>query len=138
MIYQYHPTRGGDVAKAFLSDFEGYVQTDGYSGYDFLDHEEKIRHIGCMAHARRKFMDVIKAQGKNKKNGSAQKALNLIRKLYRIEKQALEKGLSPDKLYQVRQKESEPILNQFKKLVGTERHFAHLPRACSVKQLPIR
>jgi transposase len=114
LIYQYHPTRGGDVAKAFLRDFEGYVQTDGYSGYDFLDHEEKIRHIGCMAHARRKFMDVVKAQGKNKKNGSAQKALNYIRKLYRIEKEAREKGLSPDERYQVRQKESKPILNQFK------------------------
>ena len=112
LIYQYHPTRGGDVAKAFLRDFEGYVQTDGYSGYDFLDHEEKIRHIGCMAHARRKFMDVVKAQGK--KNGSAQKALNYIRKLYRIEKEAREKGLSPDERYQVRQKESKPILNQFK------------------------
>ena len=67
-----------------------------------------------MAHARRKFMDVIKAQSKNKKNGSAQKALNFIRKLYRIEKEAREKGLSPDDLYQVRQKESKPILDQFK------------------------
>ncbi len=114
LIYQYHPTRGGDVAKAFLRDFEGYVQTDGYVGYDFLDHEEKVRHIGCMAHARRKFMDVIKAQGKDKKNGSAQKALNFIRKLYRIEKEAREEGLSPDELYQVRQKESKPILDQFK------------------------
>lgn len=40
LIYQYHPTRGGDVAKAFLCDFEGCVQTDGYSGYNFLDYDE--------------------------------------------------------------------------------------------------
>ena len=114
LIYQYHPTRGGAVAKAFLRDFEGFVQTDGYSGYEFLDHEEKIRHMGCWAHARRKFMDVIKAQGKKKKNGSADKALNYIRKLYRIEKEARKKGLSSDELYQVRQEESKPILNKFK------------------------
>ena len=114
LIYQYHATRGGDVAKEFLRDFEGCVQTDGYSGYDFLDHDEKIRHIGCWAHARRKFMDVIKAQGKKCKNGSADKALNYIRKLYRIEKEAREKGLSADELYQVRQQESKPILNEFK------------------------
>jgi len=37
LIYQYHPTRSSDVAKAFLRDFAGHVQTDGYIGYDFLD-----------------------------------------------------------------------------------------------------
>ncbi len=114
LIYEYHPTRGGDVAKAFLGDFEGCVQTDGYSGYNFLDHEEKIRHIGRWAHARRKFMDVIKAQGKNRKNCSADKALDYIRKLYRIEKEAREKGLSTDEIYLVRQQESKPILDKFK------------------------
>jgi len=36
-------------ANAFLRDFEGTVQTDGYSGYDFLDTRDKIRHIGCWA-----------------------------------------------------------------------------------------
>lgn len=114
LIYQYHPTRSGDVAKAFLRDFEGCVQTDAYSGYNFLDYDERIRHIGCWAHARRKFMDVIKAQGKNRKIGSADKALSYIRKLYRIEKEAREKGLSSDELYQIRQKDSKPILDEFK------------------------
>ena len=86
LIYQYHPTRAGDVARIFLRDFQGYVQTDGYNGYDFLDHDENIRHIGCWAHARRKFMDVIKAQGKNRKSGSGDKALSYIKKLYSLEK----------------------------------------------------
>jgi len=114
LIYQYHPTRGGDVAKAFLRDFEGCVQTDGYSGYDFLDHDENIRHIGCWAHARRKFMDVVKAQGKNSKSRSGGKALSYIRKLYHIEKQARENNISPEELYQIRQKDSRPILDDFK------------------------
>ena len=81
LIYQYHPTRGGAAAREFLCDFEGCVQTDGYSGYNFLDHDEKILHIGCWAHARRKFMDVIKAQGKNSKSRSGGKALSYIRKI---------------------------------------------------------
>ena len=58
-------------------------------------------------------MDVIKAQGKNKKNGSADKALGYIRKLYRIEKEAREKGMSAEEVYQVRQQKSKPILNKF-------------------------
>ena len=53
LVYQYHPSRAGSVAAAFLGDFQGYVQTDGYSGYDFLDRTKGIHHIGCLAHARR-------------------------------------------------------------------------------------
>lgn len=115
LLYQYHPTRAGDIASAFLRGYKGYVQTDGYSGYDFLDREQDIRHIGCWAHARRKFMDVIKAQGKNrKKKGSADVALKYIRDLYGIEKEAKKNELSAEEIYQVRQEQSKPILEQFK------------------------
>lgn len=76
LIYQHHPTRAGDVAKSFLGDYKGFVQTDGYSGYGFLDHRAGVRHAGCWAHARRKFMEVIRAQGKNRKSGSADQALS--------------------------------------------------------------
>jgi transposase len=114
LIYQYHPSRAGDVANAFLRGFEGTVQTDGYSGYDFLDRSEKIRHIGCWAHARRKFTDVTKAQGKKRKAGSADKALSFIRKLYRLEKKARENGYTPEQIYTMRQEEAKPILEDFK------------------------
>jgi transposase len=115
LIYQYHATRSGDVARAFLHDFQGYVQTDGYSGYNFLDHDANIRHIGCWAHARRKFMDVIKTQGKNRKSGSADKALSYIKKLYRLEKEARNKDLSREEIYQMRQDKAKPILDDLYK-----------------------
>jgi transposase len=115
LIYQYHPTRSGKVAAAFLRDFSGYVQTDGYSGYDFLDDDQAMVHVGCWAHVRRKFKDVIKAQGKNrKKNGSADVALNYIGKLYRIEQEAKKKNLTPEEIYKERQQESAPILEKFR------------------------
>jgi transposase len=85
LIFQYHPTGSGDVAREFLHGVAGYVQADGYSGYDFLDRETPIRHIGCWAHARRKFMNVIKAWGENQKIGSADVALKYIKELYRLE-----------------------------------------------------
>jgi transposase len=81
LIYQYDESRGSRVPRDFLVDYRGYVQTDGYKGYDFLDSRTEIRHIGCWAHARRKFMDVIKARGKKAKTGSADVAVNYIRKL---------------------------------------------------------
>lgn len=113
LLYQYHPTRSGDVARAFLGDFTGYVQTDGFNGYDFLDHAENIRHIGCWAHARRKFMDVVTAQGKKRKTGAADAALSFISKLYKLEKEARAKGLSPEEMYQMRQSGAKPILADF-------------------------
>ena len=98
-----------------MGDFKGYVQTDGYQGYDFLDLTEGVRHVGCWAHARRRFMDVIKAQGKNrKKTGSADVALSYIRRLYEIENDAVKRGLSPEKVYKIRQERAKPILEKFR------------------------
>ena len=115
-IYQYHPTRSGDVARTFLGDdYQGVVQTDGYSGYNFLDHRQGVLHIGCWAHSRRKFMDVVKAQGKNRKSGAADKALSYIKKLYKLEKEAKKKDLSFEQIYQMRQEEVKPTLDDFKK-----------------------
>ncbi len=67
-------------------------------------------------HARRKFKEVTKAAG-NKKNlsGNAGVALKYISKLYKIEKEAREQGLSFDQLYELRQSRAVPILDEFKK-----------------------
>ena len=111
LIYQYHPTRSGDVARTFLEEYTGFVQTDGYSGYDFLDHAAHIRHIGCWAHVRRKFLDVVNAQGKNRTTGSADMALSYIGKLYKLEKEAQAKNLSPAEVYRLRQSEARPVLD---------------------------
>lgn len=119
VIYHYSPSRSGDVASGFIGNYAGYVQTDGYVGYDFLDGQEGITHAGCWAHVRRKFVEVqrlgkeVKKQTKGK--GKCVHAIETIRKLYMIERKAQEKNLSPEELYQLRQDESKPILDEFKK-----------------------
>ena len=115
LLFQYHPTRSGDVARTFLRDFQGYVQTDGYVAYNFLDYEKDIRHIGCWAHARRGFMDVIKAQGKSRKIGAADEAMKYIKKLYSLERHARKSDFSIEEIYCMRQDEAKPILEDFKK-----------------------
>ena len=114
LLFQYHPTRSGDVVRTFLRGFQGYVQTDGYAGYNFLDDEKDIRHIGCWAHTRRGFMDVIKAQGKNRKTGAADEAMKYIKKLYSLEKHARKNDFSVEEIYHMRQTEAKPILDNFK------------------------
>lgn len=113
LVYQYHASRAGDVAASYLRGYKGYVQTDGYTGYDFLDRRDGIRHMACWAHVRRKFMDVTKASSKKKK-GQADKALSMIKKLYRIEKNARELELTPEEIYAQRQEKALPILESFR------------------------
>ncbi len=60
-------------------------------------------------------MDVIRAQGKNRKAGSADKAISYIKNLYKLEKEAREQKLSPEEIYQMRQEKAKPILDDFEK-----------------------
>ncbi len=60
LVFQYFPSPSGDVPFEFLDDYESYVQTDGYKGYDKLGKKPGILMLGCWAHARRKFVDVTK------------------------------------------------------------------------------
>ena len=115
LVYQYHPTRSGKIPLAFLKGYQGFVQTDGYNGYDALGRQPGVTLVGCWAHARRKFDKVIKARGNPCKTGAADEAMAYIGKLYAVEKEARQKGLSPDQIYELRQHRSKPILDEFKK-----------------------
>lgn len=101
-------------------DFKGYVQTDGYSGYNFFDDMEDVVHIGCWAHARRGFIDVVKSLGKNSKSGSANNALKYINKLHKLERKARKNKLSYNDIHRMRQKKAKPLLDEFKKWLSKE------------------
>jgi transposase len=111
--YRYSPSRSGAVARQLLKGYSGYVQTDGYRGYNFLDVLLGIIHVGCWSHTRRKFVEVVKLVGKKSREGLAVQALRLIAKLYKIEHEAREAELSVDELTAKRQKESKKIVDQF-------------------------
>lgn len=120
LVYQYAPTRSGRVAEDFIGDFQGYVQSDAFAGYDRFEQKPHIRLMGCWAHARRKFVEVVKTKKKirsNRKNpkGLAEEAVTFIEKLYRTEKLAREKKLPSDQILSLRRKESLPVLDRFKR-----------------------
>lgn len=112
VLYDYDPGRGARVPIRLLAGFSGYLQTDGYTGYNAVVSENQLVHVGCMAHARRKFSEALKAQGKNKKRGKAHRGLSLIRKLYRVEKQV--RKLTPQERYVHRQEQAQPILDELR------------------------
>jgi len=112
VLYDYDPGRGAGVPTRLLSGFTGYLQTDGYDGYNAVVVNNKLMHVGCMAHARRKFDEAVKAQGKKKKEGKAYRGLALIRKLYRVEKQA--RKLDPEDRHARRQQQASPVLDELR------------------------
>ena len=112
VLYDYDPGRSAEVPKRLLGDFKGYLQADGYDGYNAVVAANGLTRLGCMAHARRKFTDAIKAQGKNKQRGKAHRGLALIRKLYRIERQA--RKLKPQERYARRQQHARPVFDELR------------------------
>lgn len=111
VIYKYDANRSSNVATKFLENFSGYLQTDGFSGYNKLKDKDQILSVGCFAHARRKFFEITKI---SKKTGAAHMGLNFIDNLYKIEREIKKLDLNYKEIYNYRQKKSKPILDKFK------------------------
>ena len=125
VVYHYDPSREGEVAERLLEGFQGYLQTDGYSGYDSLGTQPGIVHVGCFAHARRKFHEAWKAQGggkKKAKRGKGSKAaqgFEWFRTLYRIERDL--RDLTPEERYRVRLERTKPVLDEMREWLEDSR-----------------
>jgi len=111
-VYLYNPTRSGTFIAEVLADYSGYVQTDGYVGYDQLERREGVTLLACMAHARRKFADVCKT---SKKKGFATEAMGMFKQLYAIEACAAEEGLNAAQRQVKRRREAVPVLNNLER-----------------------
>ena len=106
VLYDYQSGRAGKCAVDYLEGYTGYLQVDGYVGYE----KTAATLAGCWAHARRKFKEAEIAQPKGK-TGKANMALNHIQKLYRLEIQLKDKTAAQK--YQGRQEKAKPLLAQF-------------------------
>jgi transposase len=121
VLFDYSPSRCGEVPKQLLDGFSGYLHTDAYSGYNAVIKQQGLTQVLCMAHARRYFIEVLKAAGINPnklplKPGKgaryAIKALGFIKTLYIIERRI--RNEKPDERYRIRQRDSLAVLDTFK------------------------
>ena len=58
-VFDFRLGRGREGPASFSGEWEGILQTDGYAAYDDIG-GPKLVHVGCWAHARRKFVDAVK------------------------------------------------------------------------------
>lgn len=110
VLYDYQPNRKSENPEKFLRDFKGYLHADGYNGYHRLP--DNITVVGCWAHARRKFDELLQTISKDKRDSSdAAKGIAYCDKLFLFEKQlAL---LSPEDRLRERERLSKPLMDEF-------------------------
>lgn len=107
VLFDYQPGRGRAGPSKLLQNFQGYLQADGYTLYEYFGQQPGITLVGCLAHARRKFEHAL-ANDKLR----AEKVLLWIQQLYAIEREAKEKEFTPEQRYQLRAEKSRPIIDQ--------------------------
>ena len=115
VFFNYQKRRSRDGPNTILKNFSGFLQTDGYQGYNDLALKPDITAVGCMAHARRYFVDAEDSDSER-----ASWMLHHIQILYAIERYARENQLSFDQRYQERQKAAVLVMKEIKKWLDAE------------------
>ena len=103
--YRFSADRKGRRPKDHLAKYRGWMHADGYAGLIDLYRAGGIREVACLAHVRRKFVDIHRAQG----SAIADEAIRRIAQLYAIEKEA--RGSPPDHRVEIRQAKAKPIFD---------------------------
>jgi transposase len=106
--YRYHPSRSHLVPEEFLEGFAGYLHCDGFTAYDTISAKNPaITLVGCLYHARRKFVEVSKILPG--KEGIATNVIAQIAKIADLEEEI--KNLSAEEKHAIRQDKAKLLLD---------------------------
>lgn len=87
VVYRYAASRSGETPVQVLGGSQGMLVVDGYTGYNQVTKPEGRTRAGCLAHLRRKLFDAMKQAPE------LQEGLDLILNVYRVEHEALQRGI---------------------------------------------
>jgi len=122
--YRFTVDRKGEHPAQHLAGYKGWVHADGYAGFNELYRSGHVREVACLAHIRRKFVDVFQAEG----SVIAGEAIQRIAGLYAVEKDG--RGRPPDERVRLRQARAKPILDDLETWL-----HAQLPRISARSEL---
>lgn len=125
ILYDFQKTRSSACPKKYLGEFNGYLQTDGYAGYNSVTNAKRLY---CLAHIRRKYHEIIiSLNDEALKKSRAIIGFNLCADLYKIEKDLLKSRDNFETLEsfyeerrKVRNEKSSLILDKFEEYVKDE------------------
>jgi transposase len=127
VVFDFKMGRGREGPREFLKGFRGTVQSDGYAAYDDLG--EGIVYAGCLAHARRGFVDAAKLAPLDP---LPTELLAWFGQLYGIEKEARQAGLDAGQRLALRQQKSVALMAALKERLVAIRQQA-LPGSALAK-----
>ena len=118
-VFDFRMGRGREGPQKFLGQWEGILQTDGYQAYDGIG-GPKLVHVGCWAHARRKFVDAIKI---NRDDAAAVQMVLRMDALFLVDRDARQKQMTVEERLASRRQHAEvwaeEIRQECAKLVRT-------------------
>jgi len=122
ILFDYDPSRGGEVADGLIEGCSGYLQSDGYQAYEGVSERAGLIHVGCFSHARRRFFEALKAlpNAQRKQASAAHEAVRRIDALYLIERQI--KDLSDEGRTRIRGDEAVPQLQSLHEWASKMQH----------------
>ena len=88
VAYRFSPSRSGETPEQVLNNTTGWLQVDGYTGYNIVCVPEGRTRVGCTSHARRKFFNALETAPVD-----AQTAMDHILGLYEVEYEAARQGI---------------------------------------------
>jgi transposase len=128
IAFRYTPDWTSDSARSVLGDRIGWAQVDGYAGFEVIAKAGLALLVGCWMHARRYFVKAFEA-----KDMRAAVPLEMIKRIYKIERASKEAGDDHDARYRRRQAETVPILDELEiwiaEHIGSETPTSRLGRA---------
>jgi len=128
VAYRYAKDWRAESTADFLSARVGWMQADGYKGYEAIYDQGLAIEVGCWMHCRRYFFTAFK-QGDLR----AAKPIDFIRKMYKIEADAKEAGDTHAQRLERRLCQTQPIVEELGKWIadhaGSEPPKSYLGKA---------
>ena len=109
-VFEFQLGRGREGPRKFFGQWEGILQTDGYQAYDHIG-GPKLVHVGCWAHARRKFVDAVKV---NPRDAAAIAMVTRMDALFLLDRDARQRGLNAEQRSTQRKQYAEEWLQQIR------------------------
>ena len=109
-VFDFQLGRERDGPRKFLDQWEGILQTDGYQAYERVGGPKMI-HVGCWAHARRKFVDAVKV---NPNDAEAVKMVVRMDALFLVDRNARQQGLTNAERLVLRHEDARPWVDEIR------------------------
>ncbi len=115
ILFQYAETRAKFNAVEFLEGFHGYLEADGYQGYDNIP---GVKRCCCWAHLRRYFVDAVPKGKKDDLGEPAAQGVQYCDRLFAYERRSKELGHNYEQRKEWRLQKEKPVLDAFWKWVS--------------------